>query len=164
MISATFETALRDIRKAVSMYSDTTTTNGEKTMKTKTTAKTEPAKTAAKTKTTAKTEPAKTAAKTKTAKPKANGSGSHPFLSASEAEPMKCATCGKAPSGKLHRRYMDTARRMWRDGSLEERKHYLGHLTDGGNPDEAKLTWTALPAYTKRSLAACLDLEAEAAN
>jgi hypothetical protein len=32
---------------------------------------------------------------------------------------------------------------------------FLTHIEDG-NPAEAKLTWTALPAFTKRSLTACL--------
>jgi hypothetical protein len=108
------------------------------------TAKTAPAKAAAKT---AAPVPAKTVPATKLA-------GLHAFIS-SAAEPLKCVTCGEAPSGKRHRRHMDTMRRMWRNGSLEERMGFLTHIEDG-NPAEAKLTWTALPAFTKRSLTACL--------
>jgi hypothetical protein len=84
--------------------------------------------------------------------------GSHPFLSKSADEPMTCVTCGEAPSGKLHRRYMDAARRLWRTGTKTDRAVYLQHITDS-EPGFVTMTWTALPAYTKRSLAACIVLE-----
>jgi hypothetical protein len=104
---------------------------------------------------------AKPAAKPVTAaKPAAKPvTAAHPFLSSEDA-PLQCSECGQAPSGKLHRRYMDTMRQMWRAGSAAEREEYLTHIEDG-QPAHAKLTWTALPADIKRSLAACLDLEAE---
>lgn len=115
-------------------------------------------KTTKKPTTTKTTKPATTTAKS-APKPKP-ATGSHAFLSASAEEPLKCATCGEAPSGKLHRRYMDAARALWRNGSAAERRDYLTHLAEAVSPAEARLTWTALPSSTKRGLAACVDLEA----
>jgi hypothetical protein len=86
----------------------------------------------------------------------------HAFTSSNPDKALVCDTCGAAPSGTLHRRHMDTIRRMWRSGSPAELADYLTHLVDPTEPALAKLTWTKLPAEIKRGLAACLPADLDA--
>lgn len=97
-------------------------------------------------------------AKTKTATAKiAKPTNNHHAFLSTEAAPETCSICGAAAGGKLHRRHLDTMRRMWRTGTTEER---AGYLTNIGEPASlATRTWTELDRYLKLDLTAVLVIE-----